>query len=517
MKAKLIFTLALLMTCVLEINALNAQALNQLQNITPPLPDSAFVGRVNISPDEKHVVFTADASIEGVFELFSMPLSGGPLVPLTPGLANGERVDSFSITPDGQNVLVRGELRADGVIELFIVPIGGGRLRLLGPSLIESPFVELDADIGSIKLTPNGERVVYALQTNGFRRAELYSVGVEGGEPIRINDELVSGGSTSAFDITPDGQRVIYRADQIQDDAFELFSSSILGGGSTRLHPALPTTGSATEQAYRDVGSFQISPDGQHVVYHLSFSGFRRGELAIANVDGSTNQTIERLIDDFPTRFANVNQDGFTITPDGARIIYIADQEIDGRFELFSIPFQGGFATKISGDLQDRGDIEEFKISADSQHVVYRADADLDQLFKLFSLNLAQGRESVVTIDPEGVDSVSEDNFVLSSDSRSVVFEKLLDSEAAAQLFIAPIAAEPASGSIRPKVFSQVFNDRNEEGGLLVQSANSDLVTYVSPDGDGIFVARVGALAENDEALCFPIKASNDGFAVVCV
>ncbi len=70
----------------------------------------------------------------------------------------------------------------------------------------------------------------------------------------------------------------------------------------------------------------------------------------------------------------------FRISPDGDTAVFIADKEVSGRFELYSVPVDGSAVpTKISGGLSfgsgDQG-VRAFAISPNSAIVVFLADAN---------------------------------------------------------------------------------------------------------------------------------------------
>jgi len=76
-------------------------------------------------------------------------------------------------------------------------------------------------------------------------------------------------------------------------------------------------------------------------------------------------------------------------TPDGTKVIFLADENGDNTVELFSVPGSGGTPTKISGPLVNGGDVTDFQISPDGQRVIYRADEDADEVFELYSVSLS--------------------------------------------------------------------------------------------------------------------------------
>ena len=116
---------------------------------------------------------------------------------------------------------------------------------------------------------------------------------------IKLNDVLTPGGNVVKAISAPDGGRVVYLADQNTDQVFELFSAPVRGT------TPIPDAG---------------------VVVRLN------GQLdAGGNVSSS-----------------------FAISPDGTRVVYVANQDSASVFELYSVPIAGGSSVKlISGVLQD--------------------------------------------------------------------------------------------------------------------------------------------------------------------
>lgn len=74
------------------------------------------------------------------------------------------------------------------------------------------------------------------------------------------------------------------------------------------------------------------------------------------------------------------------LSPDGLHVVYIADADVDGVDEVFSVPVTGGASTKLNDPLVAGGTVELFRISPNSDRVVYRADQDTNELFELSSL-----------------------------------------------------------------------------------------------------------------------------------
>ena len=62
------------------------------------------------------------------------------------------------------------------------------------------------------------------------------------------------------------------------------------------------------------------------------------------------------------------------ISPDGSRVVYLADEDTEGVNEIYSVPIGGGAATRLNGPLVAGGRVSSFVISPDSNTVVYSAE-----------------------------------------------------------------------------------------------------------------------------------------------
>jgi Tol biopolymer transport system component len=72
------------------------------------------------------------------------------------------------------------------------------------------------------------------------------------------------------------------------------------------------------------------------------------------------------------------------ISPDGWRVVYVADQQTDETFELYSVPMGGGEVTRLDlAPTPDQG-VQEYWFSPDGRLVVYSADQERDEVFELF-------------------------------------------------------------------------------------------------------------------------------------
>ena len=115
-------------------------------------------------------------------------------------------------------------------------------------------------------------------------------------------------------------------ADQDIDTRYELYRVNLASPGvATKLNPQLLTN--------RDVMDFVQSPDGSKVVYRADDLLIGLYDLYVVDVTspGSATKLSGTL-----TAGGSVRS-GYSISPDSARVLYRADQQMVDRLELFSV------------------------------------------------------------------------------------------------------------------------------------------------------------------------------------
>jgi Tol biopolymer transport system component len=200
-----------------------------------------------ISPDGARVVFLADRELDGVTELWSVPLDGSatPVRLHAPLADTRDAVGAARFTPNGARVVFAAELAAEGVFELLSAPADGG-----GPTLVLSaPFppggglVASDSlgTFGSVALAPGGRHAFYLAEQEQDGVVELYSAPVDASHaPLKRNAALVAGGDVTTFAVGPTPGAVLYRADQDEDEVFELYLSAFPAAPPPRQRSATP-------------------------------------------------------------------------------------------------------------------------------------------------------------------------------------------------------------------------------------------------------------------------------------
>ena len=190
----------------------------------------------------------------------------------------------------------------DEMHELYSVPIDGGTVVKLNDPLVRN-------GVSSFAVSPDGSTVVYEAPQDSTTR-ELYSVPIDrSAPPVKLNGALVTGGLVAGSAISPDGSKVVYTAAQDVAYVYELYSVPTHGGVETKLNATLPS--------------------------------------------GSTNVFLV-----------------FEISPDGFRVVYFRPQDTAQVDELYSVPIDGGTPLKLNNPLAS-GEVLRFEIGSNAAMVAY--------------------------------------------------------------------------------------------------------------------------------------------------
>ncbi len=387
-----------------------------------------------VSPDGSRVVYRADQETDNRFELYSVPTQSGSALKLSGTVVSPGVEEDLRISPDGTRVVYRATVSGSAIVELFSVPILGGAL----PTKLNGPLVS-GGGVLAFSISPDGSKVLYIADQAIDTVTELYMRSILGGvPPQKLNGPILVGTNHGVvdFDISADGSRVVYRAEQ-ENSWPELYSVSITGGSVVKLNgPAGSPSGVGGSGGSIGERGYEITPDGNVVVYWAQGPGGPIGvELFRVSINGGTPIRLHppfsggRSIGGFGG-LSEVPVDRFRISPDGTRVVYIADQDLINITELYSVSIAGGQVTKLStpkanGNSRHGG----FAISPDSATIVFR-DGDPRMRTDLYSVPI-QGGATPTRLHPPLVGSASVGGrrwerervaFQISPDSARVAF-----------------------------------------------------------------------------------------------
>jgi hypothetical protein len=83
----------------------------------------------------------------------------------------------------------------------------------------------------------------------------------------------------------------------------------------------------------------------------------------------------------------NVSSSGLQFSPDGSRVLYLADQETNNVNEIYSVASEGGTPVKLNTALPSGGNVSSsgLQFSPDGSRVLYRADQETNEVYELYS------------------------------------------------------------------------------------------------------------------------------------
>lgn len=358
------------------------------------------------SPDGTRVVFaTASYSSEHDFHSWSVPADGS-----LAAVDLGSAIDHL-ISPDGKLVALRSSALSSGALELLILRIDGSE----PPVRLSAPLPP-DRFVSSFVFTDDGSTVVYTADQEVAGRHELFAVPADGHAPPRkLNGPLVPGGQVDAH-VMPTrsgaGWRVVYRADQEANDRFELFSVPLDGSGPpTKLNGPLVPGGDVATANFSS--PFTASPDGTRVLYVADEDVDGAFGLYSVPVDGSTPSV--PLTPGLPAGRAIVQ---FGFASDSTRVYFTCDLRASGLVELFRASVNGSaVARRLSDELVAGGEVIRFELTPDGSRIVYAADQEVDDTVELYRVETAPVRRARIGGSTPGAAVKISDGISLGSPS----------------------------------------------------------------------------------------------------
>jgi dipeptidyl aminopeptidase/acylaminoacyl peptidase len=335
------------------------------------------------------VVFIADNDADGINELYVSQNNGTRVLMLS----GGGDVQDFKISPDGSRVAYRADQDTPGVVELYVNSINGGNPVKVTPDLapdgdVEVPFA-LNYD--AFSWSPNSNLIAYIADQENDGFYELFVSAPDGSSNFKVSGELhtnFDGGDVIEFEWAPDSSLIAYRADQDSNGVIELYANQPSDTSTpTKVNISIP------DNDPRDVAAepgssfdvFEWSPDNSWIAF-------------IADQD--TNDvfklfTAERITTEPPVFSIPVTVSGMLVwggdvkefqwAPDSSRVAYRADQDSNNVVELYTATPDGSDNDKVSVTPVTNGDVEGFQWAPDSTLIAYRADQDTNDVLELYT------------------------------------------------------------------------------------------------------------------------------------
>ena len=226
-------------------------------------------------------------------------------------------------------------------------------------------------DVIDYSISPDGKWLAYRAYQEATTTNELFVVSMDNGSVKKINGPLQTDGVVLEYAWSPDSSQIAYTADADIDRINEVYVASPDGSG---LRKVSGDVGNPPRYERRRIA---WSPDGRY--------------LACLLLDRTTSDQVFIEVHDTLAGVANsvwvnpplvANGEILSIfywAPDSSRIAYLADQEVDEVFELFTVRPDASENRKVSGALAAGGRVGDFYWSPVGSQVAYRANQDSSQ------------------------------------------------------------------------------------------------------------------------------------------
>lgn len=464
-----------------------------LKDLSGNLVVGGLVRGCKISPDLQRVVFMADKDNDDIFELYSVSVNGGAVTKLSGSMVLGGDVASanvssdgyYTISPNGRWVTFLADKDIDGVNELYLVPIHGGDIEKVNIPLKLGEAIPFN--VGSTPtFTLDGRFLVYLAKFQTGQ--ELFSYDIRVKKNTKLNSPLIAGGGIYSFKVNSNMTlaRVVYSGDQDTFDLEELYSVSVAGGAVTKLNDPVKPKFNPIE-----IANFDISSDGNRVVYmseHLDDT-----DIEVYST-GITGGNVIRLSNGNNNNIGYMKN--FVITPNGQRVIMLGPDTKESFAELFSVPIQGGVNIKLNLPEDSQGNIGLPTISPNSARVLYTVtiNGGDQKRSRLYSIPTTGGAR--VALTPNFVVGKNVVDYEITANSQKVVVYGDLTTNDKFELYSIPITggilsklnnaltanedvADPTQGMsktvrLHPNSLSVVFT----AGGPFLQS---EIELYLAP------------------------------------
>lgn len=505
-----------------------------------------------LTSNQNFVIALGDIeATDNEFSLYAISTASGATTKLSGSLVAGGDVRDFLITPNGEEVVFRADKDTDEVVEIYAVKVDGSNLRKLGPALSIGKMAyagyKISADSKWVLFRENQSFAVSA-------STGMMAVSLETGEAI----SLVGTGTAGFIELgsfSPDSKYIAYRIDRTLAGCYALevynlqtktetevsvpcanvntdVMSYAWSNDSSKLGYGMATTSGyydlyvsnvdATNRlkltatsvirngvygGYKDK-SILFTPDNKTIVFLADFSGVARTstsdmkfDMFSIKADGSSSHVLltpnsnSAVLRDYPI---------VEISPSGDRVAFVADLEVDTKYEMYLAALDGSVIKKLNPPLlPSQGNVlfgtQNYFFDWPRNTVVFLADATIDNVQGVYLSSLSLPNPTLSSITLPQIISGDVGTVLASADGSKVLVRLNPTVDGEMHLYVAD-----ADGSN----FRRVTKDYPTNGGTVrggVITSDGSKVLYIA-DQD---TAGVEELYVVDTAGGAPVKVSN--------
>jgi hypothetical protein len=188
----------------------------------------------------------------------------------------------------------------------------------------------------------------------------------------------------------------------------------------------------------------------------------------------------------------------FQITPDKTAVVYRADQDTNDVFELYRVEFANpGVSTKLNSSLPVGGDVWRAVITPDSSSVLYLADQTTDGVTELYRVPFATPGVSTKLNSPLVPGGNVFFDIGITPDSSAVVYRATQASAKIIELYRVPLATPGVStklnGALPPNADVETF--KITPNGTLVAYTVQQRIIPTNPPGGTDFLEELNSVA----------------------
>jgi Tol biopolymer transport system component len=445
-------------------------ALEQL-NETLPRAD-ANASQPVVSPDGKWIAFRGDLDTENVFELYVMPVTGGPAVRVNAPAVSGRYVYWFEWSPDGTRLAYNADPNGDGAREIFIVDYDGNNHKQISNPTGTTPVLNYRLPTATAAWSPNSryvrQRVVNA-DTDDLVGLDVYDTASGGASSTRVVNftNPIYEGSSTFIEWASTSSFIAFIAEQDIAEVKELYLVTPNGSSLFKVNDDLSVGG--------DVGKFEWSPNGRHIAYraHKTIAGIN--DLYVFTIASlSRRQVSVPRLPNSGGVFAPI-----AWSPDSTSLAYRAYIDSNTVVDLYTVKADGSDGVKINPLMPSGSRVQNIAWSPLSDQLAYSADQETPNVVELFAATPGVPGIAKLNAALTGADIL---HFSWSPDGAQLVYSAgiVLSGELQAELFVAD--AGGLGVAQLDSVFVQSWSPYTK---FLDWSPDSLRVTYVTGEASG--------------------------------